>query len=324
MKLEETFMHFLLEHQRRHNRTLNFLILMESIFSAAKYLNHYYNIGALQETLGEAGKKNIQGESVMKLDELFNSIIMHYLRESQQVMEATSEEIEQPIRLNDNGRYLIYFDPLDGSSNVRHNLPVGFLFGIAKRNLEGPEDYHLRRGEELIAAGMFLIPSGSLTFALKGSGAWRFIMDHSGVYIRPTRITLPTKAAIQELSFNSSYQNYYSPNVQKWITTNQSRFAFRYDGALAVDFHRLLDNGGMFMYPAIVKHPDKSKNRRDGKLRLIYECAVVSFITREAGGLGINEAGEDILSVVPTDRHQRSTLFLGNRETVESIRAMLR
>jgi fructose-1,6-bisphosphatase I len=320
MQLEETFMHFLLQHQQKHGRTLNFLILMESILTSARYIQHYYNLAALHGNVGESGEINIQGENVMRLDTMANQIALHYLEQSKQVIEATSEETPDPVKMNADGRYLIYFDPLDGSSNVKHSLPVGFLFGIAKRNLDGNEDLHLRSGKEFIAAGMFLIPSGIFTFALKNAGAWQFLRDESGVYIRPTRVELPSDKANWELSWNSSNRNNYGEKIQKWISKNESAHNFRYAGSLAVDFHRLLHNGGLFMYPAIVNHPDKNKNRPDGKLRLIYECAVIAFIAKEAGGVAINELGHNILDVNPKERHERSTLFVGCKEIVEDIK----
>lgn len=324
MKQDETFLHFLLEHQLKHGRTLNFVVLMESILSAARSINYQYNIAAQHDNLGKAGSTNIQGEEVMSLDLICHEIVMHYLKESKQVMEATSEEVHEEIRLDDDGRYILYFDPLDGSSNIKHNLPVGFLFGIAKRNLEGPEDYHLRKGDDFIAAGMFVIPTGIFTFALKDAGAWRFILDQSGVYIRPQQVKLPAESKKWELSFNSANNDTYAKPVKDWLVKNQAKYGFRYAGSLAVDFHRLLHNGGMFCYPAIVNHPDASKNRAQGKLRLMYECNVVSFIAREAGGFAVDEQGKDILSVAPTDRHQRSALYIGSKALVEDVQKVLK
>jgi len=323
MKLEETFMHFLLEHQERNKRTRNFLILMENIVAAAKYVQHYYRPAALHGNLDQLGQINVQGEAQMRLDLMAHEIMMHYLGESKQVIEAVSEEVTEEITLNENGRYFVYFDPLDGSSNVRHSLPVGILFGIAKRNYDGPEDYHLRRGCEFIAAGMFLIPTGVFTFALKDAGAWRFIQDQSGIYIRPTRVMIPNNPKKFELSWNSANRKTYSKKVQKWIVENEEAFKFRYAGSLAIDFHRLLDNGGMFMYPAIVNHPVAGKNRPLGKLRLMYECAVTALIAREAGGIAVDENGQDILGIQPVNRHQRSALYIGSKEVVKSIRETL-
>ncbi|MFN8392717.1 MAG: hypothetical protein U0136_20665 [Bdellovibrionota bacterium] len=324
LQLDETFMHFLLEHQRRNNRTLNFLILMESLLTAARQIDYRYRAGALQQNLGEAGKTNVQGENVMELDLMAHQIVMHYLTESNQVIEATSEEVEAGIPLNKDGRYMVYFDPLDGSSNIKHSLPVGFLFGIVKRNLDGPEDCHLRAGKDFIAAGMFLIPSGMFTFALRGAGAWRFLMDETGVYVRPTRLTFPEKRKTWELSWNASNRHTFGHGVREWLAKIESNYSFRYAGSLVVDFHRLLHNGGMFCYPAIVNDPNPEKNRPDGKLRLLYEGAVVAFIAREAGGLAVNELGEEILNVEPTTRHQRTALYVGNTELVREVQEVLR
>lgn len=324
MERDESFGHFLLAHQQRHGRTLNFVILMESIITAAKQIRHHYSRGALEEGLGEAGTTNVQGEKVMQMDVLAHETILHYLRESKQVIEATSEEVKEELPLNDDGRYFIYFDPLDGSSNIKHSLPVGFLFGIAKRNLEGPEDRHIRAGKEFIAAGMFLIPSGQFTFALRDSGAWRFLMDDTWTYVKPTRVMFPENKKSWELSWNAGNRHTFSDPVQQWIADHEKSFNFRYTGALVVDFHRLLHNGGMFFYPAIVNHPKPENNRPEGKLRLMYECNVVAFIAKEAGGLAIDEQGRDILEIEPQDRHQRSSLYVGSREVVESIRRSLR
>ncbi|MCB0337781.1 MAG: hypothetical protein KDD62_15800, partial [Bdellovibrionales bacterium] len=307
-----------------HNRTLNFIILMESLLRAARAIQYRYDTSALDGTTGEAGMSNVQGENVMQFDLIAHQIVMHYLAESGQVMEATSEEVSDEIRLNPDGRYLVYFDPLDGSSNIKHSLPVGFLFGIAKRNLEGPEDYRLRPGKDFIAAGLFMIPTGIFTFALKNAGAWRFLLDKTGDFIRPTRIQFPNKKDTWELSWNSVNRHAFNPKVQSWLDANEKQYNFRYSGSLAVDFHRLLHNGGAFMYPAITNHVDPKKNRPNGKLRLMYESSVVSFIAQQAGGLAIGEDGHDILETQPRHRHQRSSLYVGNSELIESIRKVLK
>lgn len=323
MQLDETFMNFLLNHQRKNKRTLNFLILMESIMTAARKIDYLYRSGALRRTLGEAGTTNVQGESVMKMDLLAHEVVLHYLSESKQVMEVTSEEVKDEIRLNDDGRYIVYFDPIDGSSNVRHSLPVGFLFGVVKRDLDKDESYRLRSGREFIAAGMFLIPSGLFTFALRNAGTWRFLMDETGVYVRPTRITLPSDRKSWELSWNVANTETFKKPVAEWLHTNGDKYNFRYAGSLVVDFHRMLHSGGMFLYPSIVNHKDAEKNKPEGKLRLLYEAAVVSFIAHEAGGFAVDDNGQDLLDVVPKERHQRSALYVGNRELVSDIQNVL-
>jgi fructose-1,6-bisphosphatase I len=244
------------------------------------------------------------------------------------VIYAVTEEEPEPIRLNeDGGRYFIYYDPLDGSSNIKHNLPVGFMFAVAKRNLEGPEDGHLRAGAELRAAGIFLIPNGVFTLALADTGVFRFHLDETMTYVKPEgseRLTLPEDPKTWELSFNAGNRRTFAAGVQRWIEEHESKYAFRYMGSLAGDFHRLLSNGGMFMYPAIVNHPRPEKNRPKGKLRLLYEANVAAFIAREAGGAAIDEAGRDILDIVPESPHHRTALYVGSKPLVESMRERLR
>ncbi|MBP1739251.1 MAG: fructose,6-bisphosphatase, partial [Deltaproteobacteria bacterium] len=306
MQFEQTFNNFLLQHQERHNRTYHFLILMDALISSAKHIQHYYLTGALKGNLGLAGAVNVQNEDVMRMDQIAQQITVHYLTSSGRVIHAISEESKEIIQINPEGRYFIYFDPLDGSSNIPHGLPVGFLFGIAKRNLEGPEDGHLRAGKDYIAAGMFVIPTGTFTLALKDAGTWRFHIDETMNFVRPTRMMLPEDPKSWELSFNAANRNTYSEKVQNWIAQNEKKYAFRYLGALAGDFHRILTNGGMFMYPAIVNHPNPKKNRPQGKLRHMYETAVVGFMCREAGGEAVDETGTPILDIQPKDPHQRS------------------
>jgi len=323
MQFEETVMGFLLHHQEKHHRTYHFLILMDALISAAKHIEQYYLTGALKGNVGLAGSVNVHGEDVFRMDQIAQEITLHYLRVSGRVIHAVSEESEEIVQINPEGRYFVYFDPLDGSSNVRHGLPVGFMFGVAKRNLEGPEDNHLRAGREYIAAGMFVIPTGTFTLALKDAGAWRFHIDETMQFVKPTRIVLPEDGTSWELSFNSANRHTYSKPVQNWITQNEAKYAFRYIGALAADFHRTVSNGGMFLYPAIVNHPDPKKNRPQGKLRLMYEAAVVAFICSEAGGAAVDETGRSVLDVQPKNPHQRSALYVGSKRLVEDIRESL-
>ena len=325
MQFEQTFMNFLFHHQEKFNRTYHFLILMDAVISAAKHIQHYYLTGALKGNLGKAGEVNIQGEEVMRMDQIAHEIVIHYLKTSERVIHAVSEEVEDIIPLEgDSGRYFFYFDPLDGSANVSHGLPVGFLFGISKKNLSGPEDGHLRAGNEFIAAGMFVIPTGTFTLALREAGAWRFHIDETMNFVKPLRILLPETTKSWELSFNEANKYTFETKIQNWITENENKYSFRYLGALAGDFHRLLSNGGMFMYPAILNHPNPKKNRPQGKLRLLYEAAVVSFMCREAGGHAVDESGTPILDINPDKPHQRTALYVGSKTLVDDISRVLK
>lgn len=324
IRFEQTFMNFLLKHQEKHGRTYHFLILMDAILSAGKYIQHYYLTGALKGHLGSAEDTNVQGEEVMQMDRIAQEITLHYLKASGRVIHAVSEESEEIIEINPEGRYFVYFDPMDGSSNIPHGLPIGFLFGIAKRNLEGPEDGHLRAGKEYIASGMFVIPTGTFTLGLKEAGAFQFHIDETMNFVRPRRVFFPEHPKTWELSFNAANRYTYDERVQRWINKNESQYTFRYLGALAGDFHRLLNNGGMFMYPAIVNHPNPKKNRPEGKLRLMYEASVVAFISHEAGGMAVDETGTPILEIQPQTHHQRTALYVGSKRLVEDIAAVLK
>jgi fructose-1,6-bisphosphatase I len=324
MEFEKTFMDFLLEHQEQHNRSYHFLILMNSLLNAAKRIQFYYQIGALRENLGKSGTSNIQGEEVMKMDEIADSLVKHYLESSGRVIYAISEEDEQRIEMNmSGGRYFVYYDPMDGSSNVPHSLPIGFLFSVSKRNLEGPEDMHLRAGNEYIATGMFVIPTGTFTIALRQAGCWRFHIDETMNYVKPTRMLLPENRKTWELSFNTANRETFAAPVRDWLVENEKKYAFRYMGALAADFHRVLVNGGLFLYPAIVNHPDPKKNRPQGKLRLLYEASVVAFMSHEAGGDAIDETGTPILDIVPQKPHQRTALYVGSKPLIAELAAIL-
>ena len=325
LQFEQTFMNFLIQHQERHKRTHHFLILMDALMSAAKHIEHYYLTGALRGHLGLAGTVNVQGEDVMRMDQIAHEITVHYLKTTGRVIHAVSEEADEMEVLNeDGGRYFVYFDPLDGSSNVSHGLPVGFLFGISKRNFTGPEDFHLRAGKEYIAAGMFVIPTGMFTIAFRDAGTWRFHMDETMTYVKPVRMRLPEAEKSWELSFNAANRNTYSEKVHNWIIANEHKYSFRYLGSLSGDFHRILSNGGMFMYPAIVNHPNPKKNRPQGKLRLLYEASVVAFMCREAGGSAVDEQGSPILDITPTSLHQRTALYVGATPLVDEIARVLR
>ena len=125
------------------------------------------------------------------------------------------------------------------------------------------------------------------------------------------------------MSFNSANRDTWAPAVKQWVDENERRYAFRYLGSLAADFHRVLSNGGMFLYPAIVNHPDPKKNRPRGKLRLMYEGSVVAFMCREAGGYAVDETGTPVLDVLPLDPHQRTALYVGSTTLVEDIAGAL-
>jgi len=300
--LDETFMQFLLQHQLKHNRTLNFLILMESIISASKAIQDLYTKAAIDNNLSYAGNMNVQGEDVTKVDILADSIFLHYLKGSKQVIQVISEERDKKVSLNPKGRYFVYYDPIDGSSNVKHNLPVGILFGISKKNLTGKETKRLRHGREYIASGIFMIPSGNFTFYLNDAG-------------------LPVDKKKFNLSYNTSTLEHYPPKLRQWLHDNSGNYGFRYSGSLAGDIHRILTTGGVYIYPSI---SGGLKPYPEGKLRLLYECNVVANIIKAAGGEAIDDQGNLVLDLKPKNIHQRSSLIVGDKKIIREIQKVLR
>ena len=319
--LEKTFMQFLLQHQQKHNRTLNFLILMESIISASKAIQDLYSRAAINKNLDYAGNTNVQGEDVTKIDVMSDDIFLHYLKGSKQVIQVVSEERDKKVSLNPKGRYFVYYDPIDGSSNVKHNLPVGILFGIAKKNLTGKETKRLRYGSEYIASGIFMIPSGNFTFYLNDAGCWRFLKSAGGTYIRPEKVKLPSNKKKFNLAYNVSYLDHFRPELRDWLIKNKGNYGFRYSGSLAGDVHRILTTGGAYIYPGVY---GGDKPYPEGKLRLLYECNVVANIIQAAGGMAIDDKGTPILDLKPKHIHQRSSLIVGNKEVVRKIQRVLK
>ena len=321
---EQTFMNFLLHHQEKYNRTYHFLILMDALISAAKHIEHYYLTGALKGNLGRAGDVNVQGEDVLRMDQIAEEITIHYLRTSGRVIHAVSEESKEIIPIDtEGGRYFVYFDPLDGSSNVPHGLPVGFLFGIAKKNLEGPEDGHLRAGKDYIAAGMFVIPTGTFTLALKEAGTWRFHIDETMDFVRPVRMVLPEDAKGWELSFNASNRYTFSDRVQNWIGQNEKKICLQVSRRLG---RRFPQDPFQRRHVHVPCHRQSSKPEEEppqGKLRLMYEASVVAFMCREAGGDAVDETGTRILDIQPKEHHQRTALYVGSKPLVEEITRIL-
>jgi fructose-1,6-bisphosphatase I len=226
------------------------------------------------------------------------------------------------------GKYILLYDPLDGSSNVDFNMPVGTIFAIYRRRTEGGpatlEDF-LQPGRDLVAAGYISYGTSTMLIYTAGHGVHGFTLDQTvGEFLlsHPNiRIPSPPKY----FSVNLGYQTYWSRGVQRYTEYLQGReggdkgLSLRYIGTLVSDFHRNLLAGGVFYYPADSKDP-KSPS---GKLRLLYEAAPLAFVAEQAGGYASNGRGP-ILNIVPTSLHQRTPLYIGNRELVERVEAFIR
>jgi len=268
---------------------------------------------------------NIQGEEQQKLDIYADDVIFKMLDHTERVCILGSEEHEEPLTIPDQfptGHYAVLYDPLDGSSNLDYNVSVGTLFSVHRKISEGERGELkdlLQPGYKQVAAGYVVYGSSTMLVYTAGRGVHGFTLDPSiGEFLLShPNIRIPEKPAFY--SVNQSYEKYWSEGVRRyvdWLTgkadNGPTSLSARYVGSLAADFHRNLLSGGMFLYPADSKDPKKPY----GKLRLTYEAEPLAFILEQAGGYasdGINPIG----SIQPHGLHQRTPLFMGNRELVE-------
>jgi fructose-1,6-bisphosphatase I len=289
---------------------------------ATKKISHVVNHAALVGILGKADKENVQGEEVMKLDELSNDWLIASLKSSKYCAGVASEEMEDFISFdqskNPEAQYIVLFDPLDGSSNIDTCSAIGTIFSIYKRKSKGElllSDF-LQKGNDILSAGYVIYGSSTILVYSMGHGVNAFTLDHKeGEYILShEKIQTPTSSTILSISFG--YYNFYEKRVIDFChwcleedkATNRP-LTQRYIGSMVADIHRNLLKGGIFLYPATTKSPN-------GKLRLQYECNPLSFIQKQAGGKYTNGVS-DILEIVPTELHQRVPIALGSSDLVD-------
>lgn len=318
---------FLQETARSHpEATGQFVALMHQVMLAAKMVSSRVNRAGLAGMIGQTGETNIQGEFVMKLDVYANETFKRALEHAGVCCLIVSEEEEAPITIPEpfrNGSYVFMMDPLDGSSNIDVNATIGTIFGIFRRKSPegGPGELGdvLRPGHELSAAGYVVYGSGTLlVLATPDTGVNGFTLDPSvGEFFLSHRdIRLEPSAKLY--SINEAYTAQWDPRLAAWIEglKDPARdFTQRYIGSLVADFHRNLLKGGLFLYPGTRKSPS-------GKLRVLYEAFPLAFIAEVAGGAA-TDGQRRILDLEPTKLHQRTPLFIGNRELVGEVSAVL-
>ncbi len=279
------------------------ILLLSEIASATKEIAGKVRKAGLLGILGSAGKFNVQGEEVQKLDELANEILIESLKNCGKACQITSEEVEECLVVSESG-YAVAFDPLDGSSNIDVNVSIGTIFSIHK-------DSVMKRGRELLAAGYVIYgPSTMLVISL-GSGVSAFTLDpESGNYVLShPEVKLPEKGKIYSIN-EANREKWLSEGLREFIDfLKREKYTLRYVGSMVADVHRTLFKGGIFIYPA-------DKKNTLGKLRLLYEAFPMAFLVEQAGGLA--STGEvDILDVVPSELHQRVPVILGSKWEVE-------
>ncbi len=324
VEIGTTVTQHLLSQQAEHGgATGAFTRLLNELILAAKIINREVNKAGLVDILGLTGDRNVQGEQVRKLDEFANDVVIRRLYHSNHVCVMGSEENPGPLEVPPNykrGNYVVLFDPLDGSSNIDANVPIGTIFSILRKVSSG-DGYTtadvLQPGYMQVAAGYFLYGSSTMMVYTTGSGVTGFTLDPSiGEFLlsHPS-IKMPSPGDI--FSTNMSNWDYWDLSTKRYInylrtpTPSKPIYTQRYVGSLVSDFHRTLLYGGVFLYPADTRDPKKTT----GKLRLMYECAPLAFIAEQAGGAA-STGRERIMEVAPVDMHQRVPLIIGSREEV--------
>jgi fructose-1,6-bisphosphatase I len=326
-----TLTQFILEKERTHvEATGEFTFLMSSIALAAKLISSQVNKAGLVDILGLTGERNVQGEDVQKLDAYAHECMVRCLERTETVCIMGSEEVADPILVRPPhacGKYVVLFDPLDGSSNIDVGAPIGTIFSVHLRTSAGgpgePGDL-LRPGREQRAAGYVIYGSSTMFVYSTGQGVHGFTLDPDlGEFLLSNEaIRAPEEASI--FSVNDANAPWWEPAVSRWVEDmrhgdGKGRYTSRYIGSLVADFHRNLLRGGVFAYPADTRRGDGPR----GKLRLLYEAAPLAFLAENAGGAA-SDGRRRILDIVPDDLHQRTPLFIGNRAEVEAAERCLR
>lgn len=318
--------------QVRHipNATGELSALLRDIGLAAKRVNVEVNKAGLVDILGDAGSVNVQGEDVKKLDVFANDQFTGVLQHGVSCAGIASEELDDFVAFEDsvskNSKYVVCFDPLDGSGNIDVNVSIGTIFGVyrrvsAKGDRAVKEDF-LQKGTQQVAAGYIVYGSSTMLVYATRRGVNGFTLDQSiGEFtLSHPDIKCPPSGKIYSVNHGNFFQ--YDKKVQSYIDICQKKdksnggpYTQRYIGSMVADVHRNLIKGGIFMYPGTI---DKPK----GKLRLLYECNPFAFIVGVAGGKATNGSIR-ILDVQPTELHQRSPLFIGSIKMMEELEGCL-
>jgi fructose-1,6-bisphosphatase I len=307
----------ILEEQRTHpGASGEFTQLFQQLALAGKIVGSRVNQAGLAGVLGVTGEVNVQGERVQKLDVFANQALIHCLEAGGQVCLMASEEVDDPIPIPTDfprGKYVLMFDPLDGSSNIDVNISIGTIFGVHKRVTEGEpalEDC-LQPGYKQVAAGYIIYGSSTMFVYTTGARVHGFTLDPTvgEFFLSHPNIRIPERGAIY--SINEGNEGKWNERVKAWVRWLKASdkasgrpYSSRYIGTLVADFHRTLLKGGVFAYPADNKNPN-------GKLRLLYEAAPLAFVVKAAGG-DASTGTQPILEIVPSELHQRVPLYIGS------------
>ncbi|MFZ2324685.1 MAG: class 1 fructose-bisphosphatase [Ignavibacteriaceae bacterium] len=304
--------------------------LLHDLSLAAKVISLEVNKAGLVDIIGFTGDKNIHGEQVKKLDIYAHEMMIKAMDHGGHLCVMASEEEEDIIHIPPEffiGKYVLLFDPLDGSSNIDANISIGTIFSIYRRvspeGGPGTLEDCLQPGFKQVAAGYVIYGSSTIFVYTAGNGVHGFTLDPSfGEFILShPNIRTPKKGKIY--SINEGNYLYWHPGLKKYIKYLQEEnkvterpYSSRYIGSMVADIHRNLLYGGIFMYPADSRSPN-------GKLRLMYECNPMAFIVEQAGGRASN-GKQRMLEVIPTSLHQRTPIFIGSEEDVLLVEKFMR
>ncbi|XP_047477618.1 fructose-1,6-bisphosphatase 1-like isoform X2 [Penaeus chinensis] len=307
----------ILREQKRHpEATGELTMLIMGIQTAVKSISNAVRKAGIAALYGMAGDVNVQGEEVKKLDVLANDLFINMLSSSYTTCLLVSEENKTVIEVEQDrqGKYVVCFDPLDGSSNIDCLVSIGSIFSIYRKSTEGVPTVSdaLQPGNQIVAAGYALYGSATMMVISTGNGVNGFMLDPSIGEFVLTDPNMRVKEKGKIYSLNEGYANLWDPAVSEYVQGKKAKKAgARYIGSMVADVHRTLKYGGIFMYPATSDAPK-------GKLRLLYECNPMAFLMEQAGGQATTGKMR-ILDIVPTDIHQRTPIFLGSTGDVQEI-----
>ncbi len=320
---------YIIEQERLHPEATGELSgILYDLALAAKMIASKVRNAGLADVLGATENSNVQGEVQQKLDVLANDIIIKAMDHGGRLCAMASEEEPDIIPIPDQfrcGKYVLLFDPLDGSSNIDVNVPVGTIFSVLRkitRGARGEMEDMLQPGRRQVAAGYVIYGSSTMMVYTTGQGVHGFTLDPAiGEFLLShPNIRMPDPG--RYLSVNDSYEPLWSDAVRdlmcryrKGDGKKRNATSSRYVGSLVADFHRNLLGGGIFAYPSNTKTPK-------GKLRLLYEANPLAFIAEQAGGAA-SDGEKRILDIVPTELHQRAPLFIGSESQVELAQSVL-
>jgi fructose-1,6-bisphosphatase I len=319
-----TIERFIVEQERLHPAATGELSnLLYDIALAGKIISGYVRRAGLVDILGSARQTNVQGETQQQLDVLANEVIKHAFEHTGRVCVMASEEeeglIPTPAQFQP-GKYVLLFDPLDGSSNIDVNGSIGTIFSVQRRRTsDGPGTLQdlLQAGSQQVVAGYIIYGSSTVMIYTSGDGVHGFTLDPTIGEFRLLNPEIVTPPCGTYYSVNESNYPRWTAGYRRAVSrlkgvdgTGQGKNC-RYIGSLVADFHRNLVAGGVFLYPADTKSPR-------GKLRLLYECAPLAFVAEQAGGAA-SDGARRILDIEPTELHQRTPLVIGSREDVALV-----